>query len=248
VFFDLETTGTDPARDRIVEIAALRVEPDGNRETKRRLINPERAIPAGATAVHGITDADVRDAPTFRKVARSLLDWLVDADLAGFNVQRFDIPLLDREFRDCRMDLAVSDRRVIDAMTLFHRKERRDLTAAVRFYLDQDHEGAHSAEADVEATLGVLEAQLERYDDLPRTVEGLDGWLRAGRPNAVDLTGKFVWQDREIVFAFGKHQGKPLRAVAAQAPDYLKWIVGSDFPDDAKTLVEGALRGDYPEP
>ncbi|HXV77582.1 MAG TPA: 3'-5' exonuclease [Candidatus Polarisedimenticolaceae bacterium] len=248
VVFDLETTGTDPAQDRIVEIAALKVAPAGDREAKRRLINPERPIPPGATAVHGITDADVRDAPTFRMVARSLLDWLGDADLGGFNLLRFDLPLLEREFRDCRLDLALDGRRVIDAMTVFHRKEPRDLAAAVRFYLGRELDGAHSAAADAAATLDVLEAQLERYDDLPRTVDELHAWIRAVRPHAVDVSGKFVWHEREVVFAFGKHQGKTLRAVAAEAPDYLQWILGSDFPEDAKRLVGDALRGEFPGP
>jgi DNA polymerase-3 subunit epsilon len=247
VVFDLETTGTDPAQDRIVEIAALRVTPDGEREPKRRRINPERAIPAAATAVHGISDADVRDEPTFRMIARSLLDWLSGADLAGFNLLRFDVPLLDREFRDCGLDLELAERNVVDAMTIFHRKEPRDLTAAVRFYLGRDHAGAHAADADVEATYAVLEAQLERYDDLPRTVEELHRWTVSGRGEAVDRGGKFVWQEREVLFAFGKFQGQTLRKVVVEAPDYLRWILDSDFPDDAKQLVEGALRGVYPE-
>lgn len=247
IFFDLETTGTDPASDRIIEISGLRVTPDGQRDAKTRLINPERPIPADATAIHKITDDDVRDAPPFRQIARSLLDWLDGADLAGFNVARFDAPLLDREFRDCGLDLALPSRRIVDAMVIFHRKERRDLTAAVRFYLDRDHEEAHSAEADVSATLEVLEAQLECYDDLPRTVDGLAQWSRAGRPGTIDPDGKFIWKNGEAVFAFGKHQGKPLKAVAQSTPDYLRWIVSSDFPEEAKQLVSEALEGNFPK-
>ena len=248
VFFDLETTGIDPATDRIVEISCLRVAPDGQRESKTRLINPERPIPPEATAIHKITDDDVREAPPFRQVAKALLDWLDGADLAGFNVVRFDAPLLDQEFRRCGQDLALSPRRVIDAMTIFHRKERRDLTAAVRFYLDRDHEGAHSAEADVTATLEILEAQLDRYDDLPKTVEELAQWSRAGRPGAIDPDGKFVWKDGEAVFAFGKHQGKSLKAIAQSASDYLRWITSSDFPEEAKQVVREALKGNFPKP
>jgi DNA polymerase-3 subunit epsilon len=246
--FDLETTGIDPATDRIVEICVVRFAPDGGRETKTRRINPERPIPRAATAVHGIRDEDVRDAPTFRQIARGLLDFLSGADLAGFNVRRFDVPLLNREFSDCGMELDLAGRKIVDAMTIFHRKERRDLSAAVRFYLGRDHEGAHTAEADVIATAEILDAQLERYEDLPRSVEELDGWGRGRKPGGVDSSGKFIWQAGEAVFDFGKHQGKSLRQVAGEAPDYLGWILQSDFPADAKALVKDALAGSFPSP
>jgi DNA polymerase-3 subunit epsilon len=242
VFFDLETTGIDPARDKIVEIALVRVDPDGGRVAMTRRINPERPIPAEATAVHGITDADVSDAPTFRQVAREILDVIRDADLAGFNIRRFDVPLLDREFRDCALDLALASRRIVDAMTIFHKKEPRDLTAAVRFFLDRDHAGAHDAGADVEASIEVLEAQLRRYPDLPREVAALDAWCHPVPPGAVDRGGKFVLREGEIVFAFGKQKGRALSEVARIQRDYLEWILKQDFPEDARTLVERALR------
>ena len=248
VVFDLETTGTDVATDRIVEISVLKLSPDGTRESKTRRINPERPIPAGASAVHGIYDADVRDCPTFRQVARALLDLIGDSDLAGFNVTRFDAPLLDRELRDCGLDLGLADRKIIDAMTIFHRMQPRDLSAAVRFYLDRDLDGAHSAEADVAATADVLFAQLERYEELPREVGQLDAWIRRTKPDAVEPSGKFVWREGEAVFSFGKHQGKSLRSIVDTAPDYLQWILGSDFPSDSKQVVERALRGDFPAP
>ena len=243
VFFDLETTGTDPARDKIVEICALRIAPDGSRETRTRRINPERPIPKDATAIHGIRDEDVRDAPPFRSIARGLLDFLGDADLAGFNVRRFDVPLLDREFRDCGLDLAVATRRIVDGMTVFHRMEPRDLTAAVKFYLGREHAGAHGAEADVEAAAAVLLAQLERYPDLPGTVAELDAWCNPAPPGAVDRNGKFVLREGRVVFGFGRHQGRALDEIARDQRDYLKWLVRQpDFPADARALVEGALR------
>ena len=248
VFFDLETTGTDPATDRVVEISVLRVETDGSRSTRTRRINPERGIPAEATAVHGISDQDVAGEPTFRQIAKGLLDFLDGADLAGFNVVRFDVPLLDREFRDCGLDLGLSDRRVVDAMTVFHRKERRDLSAAVEFYLGRSHEGAHSAESDVAVTFEVLEAQLERYDDLPRDVEGLAGWCNPVPPDAVDREGKFLWRDGHAVLGFGRLRGRPLEDVARTERDYLEWIVRSDFPADAKEIVARALKGEFPRP
>ncbi|MHC4137992.1 MAG: exonuclease domain-containing protein [Planctomycetota bacterium] len=240
VFFDLETTGTDPARDKIVEIAVLRLEPDGERRARTRRIDPERPIPPEATAVHGIRDEDVQDAPPFRRVARSLLDLLEGADFGGFNVRRFDLPLLERELRECGLDLGLERRRVVDAMTIFHRKEPRDLSAAVQHYLGREHEDAHGAEADVNAAVDVLDAQLERYPDVPRTVEELDAWLRP-RGETADEQGKFVQRGGEIVFNFGKHRGRSLEEVAREAPDYLDWIVGSDFPEDAKETVREVM-------
>jgi DNA polymerase-3 subunit epsilon len=241
-FFDLETTGTDPARDRIVEVCVLRVEPDGALEARTRRINPERPIPPDATAIHGIRDEDVRDAPTFRQVARSLLDFFADADLSGFNVRRFDVPLLDREFRDCGLDFRLAGRRIVDAMGVFHKKEPRDLGAAVRFYLGREHEGAHGAEADVRASFEVLEAQLARYDDLPDTPEAIEAWLfPPAPPGAADRAGKFVLRDGRPAFNFGKHRGRALADVASEAPDYLKWLLQGDFPEDAKALVREAL-------
>jgi DNA polymerase-3 subunit epsilon len=247
VCFDLETTGTDVSKDRIVEFAALKVDPEGARVSMRLLINPGQPIPPMATKIHGISDEDVRDAPAFAAVADSILDFFGGSDLTGFNVARFDIPLLDRELRDCGKDLRMPERKVVDSMTIFHRKERRDLTAAVRFFLERDHTGAHTAEADVNATFDVLEAQLARYEDLPHTVAGLDDWINPVQPGAVDRSGKFIWSDGQVVFAFGKNKGMSLRDVAAERPAYLEWILKSDFPADAQELVRCALRGEFPK-
>ena len=241
--FDLETTGTDPQSDKIVEIALIRVDVSGERRATTRRINPGRPIPKEATAVHGIGDADVATAPLFRDVARELLGLLGDADLAGYNVRRFDVPLLDREFRECGLDLALAQRRIVDVMTIYHKKEPRDLTAAVRFFLGRDHGGAHGAEADAAASLDVLHAQLARYPDLPRSVEALDAFCNPVPPGAVDRNGKFVLREGEVVFAFGKQKGRSLRDVARAQPDYLEWILKQDFPEDARSLVEKALRG-----
>ncbi|HKQ61996.1 MAG TPA: 3'-5' exonuclease [Candidatus Polarisedimenticolaceae bacterium] len=246
VCFDLETTGTDVEADRIVEICALRLDAEGRRDLRSRRINPERPIPPGATAVHGIRDEDVRDAPTFRQIARSLFEFLDGADLAGYNVARFDVPLLEREFRDCGLDLGLGTRRVVDAMAIYHRMEPRDLPAAVRFYLGREHHGAHSAREDVLASIDVLEAQLERYPGLPREVAGLAAAVRRVPPEAVDRAGKFLWREGQIVFSFGKHQGRSLREIAGGEPDYLRWILETDFPDDARELVARALRGELP--
>jgi DNA polymerase III subunit epsilon len=246
-FLDLETTGTDPAADRIVEVSVLRLDPDGSREGRTRRVHPGRPIPPEATAIHGIRDEDVRDAPEFRRVARALLDFLGESDLAGFNILRFDVPLLEREFRDSGLDLGLPRRRLIDAMAIFHRKEPRNLAAAVAFYLGREHAGAHGAEADVAAALDVLDAQLARYADLPRSVVDLDAWCRPPvSADAADASGKFLWRSGELVLAFGKHQGRLLRDVAREHRDYLEWMLKQDFPADARRIVEGALRGEPP--
>lgn len=247
VFFDLETTGTDPAKDRIVEIALMRVAPDRARTTRVQRLDPGRPIPPDATAVHGIRDEDVRGAPTFGQVAPDLIAFLGDADLAGFNVRRFDVPLLDREFRDCRLDWGLNQRLVLDAMAVFHRKEPRDLSAAVRFYLAREHQDAHSAESDLLAAADVLDAQLARYSDLPRDVPALDAWCRPRPADAADQDGKFVWRGDEVVFSFGKHAGRTLREVAGSGRDYLQWILRSEFPPEARRMVENALRGEFPK-
>jgi len=243
--FDLETTGIDPGSDRIVEISVLRIDPEGSRETRTRRINPGRPIPAAATAIHGIRDEDVRDEPGFAQIAKSLLQFLEGADLAGFNVRRFDLPLLDREFMDCGLDLEVAERRVVDTMIIFHRQERRDLSAAVRLYLGREHEGAHGAESDTEATAEILEAQLERYSDLPRDVAALDRWTRR-HPDEIDSSGKFRWSGSEVVFCFGKHEGKTLREVAQRERSYLEWLTGTSLAPDALQLVRRALGGSVP--
>lgn len=246
VFFDLETTGIDPRSDRIVEISVLRVAADGDRVTRTRKINPGRPIPPAATRVHGIRDEDVRDEPSFKQIARGLLEFLGDADLAGFNIGRFDVPLLEREFKDCGLVLEMEGRRIIDVMTIFHRMEPRDLSAAVRYYLGRDHEGAHGAEADVAATAEVLDAQLERYADLPRTVGELDRWCSGVPRDAVDRSGKFVWRAGDIVFSFGKNQGRTLREVIDEDRSYVEWILKKDFPADAVRIVREAMEGRWP--
>ncbi len=241
VFFDLETTGLDPALDRIVEISVLKVEPDGTTDAKTRLINPERPIPPEATAIHGIRDEDVREAPAFRQVARSLLAFIGEADLAGYNVRRFDVPLLEREIRDAGLDLGLPRRRVLDAMTVFHKKEPRDLSAAVRFYLKREHEGAHGAEADVRAAAEILDAQLAAYDDLPRTVEALAAWCDPLTGAAADGQGKFLVREGRTVFNFGKHQGKPVERVAREEPGYLEWLLKQEVTEDVRRILREAL-------
>jgi DNA polymerase-3 subunit epsilon len=245
---DLESTGTLPSSDRIVEIAILRVNPDGGEDFRCKRVNPGVPIPAEATAIHGITDADVASEPAFAAYARSLSDFLTDCDIAGFNVARFDLPMLEAEFRRAGVTFSREGRAVIDAMAIFHQKERRDLAAAVRFYCGRDFPEAHSSEDDVRATADVLRAQLERYDDLPRDVEALDELLNRVDPSWIDPDGKFRWTDGTTVIAFGQHKGRTLQDLAAEEPDYLEWMVGQDFSPEVMEIVRDALSGRFPTP
>jgi DNA polymerase III subunit epsilon len=236
---DLETTGIDPARDRIVEISVLKIQPDGRRKQLTHRLNPGIPIPATATAIHGIADADVADKPGFEAIAAQLLDLLDGCDLCGFNVKRFDLRVLNDEFKRSGHVFSLEGRAIVDAMEIFHAMEPRNLAAAVRFYCEREHEGSHAAGADVLATADVLDAMLARYQDLPRTVSGLHEQFADA--SAVDSGGRFRRVGEEIRFAFGKHRGLPVETVARSDPDYLQWMLGQDFLDDAKAIVREAL-------
>ena len=245
--FDLETTGVNPAEDRVVELAVVLLKPDGARETRSWLVNPGCRIPPGATAVHGITDEDVAGVPDFAARAQELFAALEGCDLAGFNAERFDVPLLAAEFRRVGMAFPVEGTRIIDARTIFVRKEPRDLAAAVDHYCGRSHAGAHRAEADAVATADVLLAQLERYDDLPRDVAGLDTWLHPRDPSWLDNSGKLAWHMGEPVLTFGKHKERSLQELAKDEPGYLKWILTKDFPADTQSIIAEALDGRFPQ-
>ncbi len=246
-FFDLETTGTDPAEDRIVEISVLKVHPDGTEEVKTRRIDPGVPIPESATAIHGIRDEDVADEPRFVQVARSLADFLEDCDLGGFGIVRFDVPLLCAEFERADVPFDVRDRAIVDALTIFHRREPRNLEAALRFYCDERLEDAHSAESDIRATYRVLQGQIERYTDLPREPGAIDEEFNPGRRDFVDSQGKIVWQGEEAAFNFGKHRGQLVREVASNSPDYLDWLLKKDFSREVKEILERARQGELPK-
>lgn len=233
VFFDLETTGVNITKDRIVELSYIKLLPNGTKETNTFRFNPEMPIPAEATQVHHISDADVADMPTFKHLAKILADCFKGCDFAGFNSNRFDIPMLDEEFNRAGVDFDFSRARFVDVQTIFHKKEPRTLVAAYRFYCDKDLEGAHSANADIQATLEVLEAQLERYSDLDNTVEGL---AKFGSQNRnVDLIGRLVFDDndREII-NFGRYKGQYADEVLKKDSGYYGWIMQGDFPGNTK--------------
>ena len=233
VFFDLETTGVDITNDRIVEISFIKVLPSGEEIEKTRRINPGIPIPADATAVHHITDDDVKDAPMFKQIARSLANEMVGCDIAGFNSNRFDIPMLDQEFQRAGVKFDFSKARFIDVQTIFHKKEQRTLVAAYRFYCGKELDGAHSANADTRATYEVLKAQLDRYEDLPNDMEELSKFSQQNRN--VDFMGRLVLNDKdEPVINFGKYKGRLATEVLRQDPSYYDWILKGDFAQNTK--------------
>lgn len=233
VFFDLETTGVDITHDRIVEISIIKVLPSGEEQEKTRRINPGIPIPAEATAVHHITDEDVKDCPQFKQIARSLASELTGCDLAGYNSNRFDIPMLDQEFQRAGVKFDFSKARFVDVQTIFHKKEQRTLVAAYRFYCGKELEGAHGANADTRATLEVLKGQLDRYPDLPNDIEELSKFSQMNRN--VDFMGRLVFNDdRKEVINFGKYKGRLAEEVLRKDPSYYDWIMKGDFAQNTK--------------
>jgi DNA polymerase-3 subunit epsilon len=248
VWLDLESTGLAPDRDRIIEASLIKEFPDGRLERRTWRINPGIPIPPEATAVHHIHDRDVLDAPSFASIAAELGSWLEGADVGGFGVARFDLLLLTAEFRRAGVAFDPGGRAVVDAQIVFHTQERRDLSAASRFYLGRELVGAHQSKTDVEAARAVFEAQLERYPDLPREPRSLATSLRIEVPIWVDSEGKLRWEKGEIVVTFGRHRGRTLRDLARSQPDYLEWLIASDFAEDLKALAAAALKGEFPPP
>jgi DNA polymerase-3 subunit epsilon len=246
VFFDLETTGVNITRDRIVEISVLKVHPNGKEETKTRRINPEMPIPPESTAIHGITDEDVKDCPTFKQVAKSFVDLLEGCDMAGFNSSRFDVPMLTEEFLRAGVDFDTDNRKFVDVQIIFHRKEQRTLEAAYAFYCDKKLENAHSAEADVIATYEVLKSQLDKYNDLENDINFLSKEYSSFNNN-VDLAGRIIFNDKGVeVFNFGKHRGKSVIEVLNKEPSYYSWMMDGDFPlNTKKVLTKLRLRDIY---
>ncbi len=247
-FIDVETTGTNPYTDRVVELSILRIQPGGIEEYKSHRVNPEVPIPAEATAIHGITDADVAGEPAFRKYAKSVCDFLEGCDIAGFNVIKFDLPCLEAEFARADIDFSRRGRYLVDSMVIFHQRERRDLEAAYRKYCGGEMENAHSAEGDAKASAEILDGQLEAYGDLPRDVPALCGLCYTVDESYIDAEGKFVWVDGEAVCTFSKdHTGRRLKDIAAESPGFLTWIVNKDFSPKVKDIASKALRGEFPQ-
>lgn len=228
VFIDLETTGINITSDRIVEIAIIKILPDKTKLVKHKLLNPQMPIPKGSSEIHGITDDKVKDAPSFKEVANELKQFIDNADLSGYNSNRFDIPLLMEEFLRAGIQIEMSNRRMLDVQTIFHMMEKRTLEAAYKFYCEKDLVEAHSAEADASATWEILEAQLKRYDTLGNTVETVLKFT--GEEKYVDFARRFVMENGVEVFNFGKHKGRPVTDVLKAEPQYYDWMMRGEFP------------------
>lgn len=231
-FIDLETTGVNLGTDRIVEIAIVKLLPDGSQTVKRKLINPGMPIPASSSDVHGITDEMVKDAPTFKQLAQELKQILDGCDLAGYNSNRFDIPMLVEEFLRSGVEFEMKGRRMLDVQQIFYKMEPRTLTAAYQFYCGKTLDGAHSAAVDASATYEVLQSQLQRYESLGNTVDSI---LKSiGEEPIVDFAKRFVWENGVEVFNFGKFKGRPVADVLRSEPQYYDWMMKGDFPQHTK--------------
>jgi len=252
-FIDVETTGTHPHSDRIVELSIFRVQPDGSEDYKSRRVNPGVPIPAEATAIHGITDEAVAEEPMFRQYAKSVCEFLNGCDISGFNVITFDLPFIEAELERVGIDFSREDRQLVDSMVIYHQKEPREpgksrnLKAAYLKYCGKELEGVHGAEKDATASAEVLDGMLEEHSDLPRDVSGLCAFCNEVRRNYVDLEGRLIWVEGEVTFNFGKHNGRLLKEIVEEHPDYLLWILGEDFRPDVCEIVEKALQGESPQ-
>lgn len=236
VFFDLETTGTNVTHDRIVELSYIKVYPDGHDERRTRRLNPEMPIPPSSTAVHHITDEDVAHEPTFRQIAKSLFQVFEGSDVAGYNSNKFDVPLLMEEFGRCGINFDVSAHKFIDVQNIFHKMEQRTLVAAYKFYCGEVLDGAHSALADTEATYKVLLGQLDRYAELKNDISFLSEFSASGRN--LDLAARIVLDDQDRpIFNFGKHKGKTVKEVLRREPSFFDWMMQGDFAKNTKDVL-----------
>jgi DNA polymerase-3 subunit epsilon len=245
VIFDLETTGIKVAEDRIVEYSFVKIHPDQTREVKTQRINPTIPIPHETSMIHGIYDKDVADAPTFKMIAKNLAKWLEGCDLGGFNVIKFDVPMLVEEFLRAEIDFEIKNRKLIDAQRFFHLMEKRNLSAAYKFYCQKTLDNAHSAEADTLATVAVFEAQIEKYQDMEVTdnlgkkigtfKNDMSSLHQLTFSKMADLAGRLVYNNQnEVVFNFGKHRGKPVTEIFKKEPSYYDWMMKGDFTRDTK--------------
>jgi DNA polymerase-3 subunit epsilon len=239
-FIDLETTGINISIDRIVEIAIVKIMPDGTKQVKRKLINPLMPIPKSSSDIHGITDEMVKDAPSFKQAANELKQFMDNCDLAGYNSNRFDIPMLIEEFLRIGIDFSTEGRKMVDVQKVFHLMEQRTLSAAYKFYCQKTLDGAHSAEVDATATWEVLEAQVQRYPNIGNTVESILKFT--GEDDIVDFARRFIKEKGVEVFNFGKHKGKPVVQVLKEEPQYYDWMMKGDFAMNTKQKLTEILN------
>jgi DNA polymerase-3 subunit epsilon len=239
-FIDLETTGVNLSTDRIVEIAIIKVLPDGTKSVKRKLINPQMPIPKSSSDIHGITNEKVKDAPTFKQAANELKQFIDDSDFSGYNSNRFDIPLLMEEFLRVGITIDMTNRRMIDVQHIFHMMEKRTLGAAYKFYCEKELIDAHSAEVDATATWEILEAQIDRYEHLGNTLDTILQFT--GEEKFVDFARRFIMDNDVEVFNFGKHKGRPVTEVLRTEPQYYDWMMKGDFPLHTKQKLTEILN------
>ncbi|MEO6719314.1 MAG: exonuclease domain-containing protein [Ferruginibacter sp.] len=240
-FIDLETTGVNLSSDRIIEVAIIKIMPDESRQVKRKLINPGMPIPPQSTEIHGITNEMVKDAPTFKQAGNELKQFIENCDMGGYNSNRFDIPMLMEEFLRAGMDVDLSARRMVDVQHIFYTMEPRTLTAAYKFYCEKELVNAHSAEADVDATIDVLLSQMQRYPQLGNSVDTILGAI--GEEKIVDYARRFLFNDKGVeVFNFGKHKGRPVIDILKAEPQYYDWMMRGDFPLHTKQKLTEILN------
>jgi len=240
-FFDLETTGVNLSTDRIIEVAIIKILPDGTRQVKRKLLNPGIPIPPETTAIHGITDEMVKDAPSFKQCGNELKQFIENCDMGGYNSNRFDIPILMEEFLRAGMEVDLSNCRMVDVQHIFYKMEPRTLTAAYKYYCDKELVDAHSAEADVNATIDVFLSQIKRYPQMGDTLDSILAII--GEDKVVDYARRFIFDEKGVeVFNFGKHKGRPVVDVLKSEPQYYDWMMRGDFPLHTKQKLTEILN------
>lgn len=245
VVLDLESTGTWVEKDRIIEIALIKSQPDGTREVYEQRVNPSMPIPPVVVELTGISDADVKDSPLFKEIAHDVVAFIGDADLGGFNIDRFDFPMLRRELNEAGLALSMDDRRIFDAQKVYHLNEKRDLTAAYKFYCQKDLVNAHAALADTQATLEILESQARKYGG--NNLDALAEFDYTSSDEFYDSERKFRWWNGKLYMMFGKYAKRlSLEDVVKKDRGYLEWILSANFNQDVKSLVENALNGHFP--
>jgi DNA polymerase III subunit epsilon len=237
---DLETTGIDLATDKIIELAIVKLMPDGTTLKKRKILNPQKPIPAASSNIHGITDEMVKDAPTFKQIANEIKQFLNNCDLGGYNSNRFDVPMLVEEFLRAGLEFSMDGRKLVDVQKIFHQMEQRTLGAAYKFYCNKILENAHSAEADATATLEILHAQIERYPQLGLTLESILNCV--GQEDCVDFARRMIMVDGVEIFNFGKHKGKSVTEILKAEPQYYDWMMKGDFPLNTKQKLTEILN------
>ncbi len=246
VFIDVETTGLDTKSDKIIDITLIKIKPDGTEETINELINPNIPIPKEATEIHGIKDSDVLNKKDFKFHAQKIVEFINGCDLAGFNIIRFDFPILQNELNRCGANLSWNEK-ILDLQYLYHKLDPRDLSSAYRKYCNKELGKFHSSHSDAKASLEILEAQLEKHTDLPRDILELIEFSNLKNPNQIDLLGKFLWVNERATFNFGKHKGKTIEEISINEPDYFNWIIDGDFLPDVKQIAKEALSKKFPK-